>query len=201
MRLIRNSKMKISVRIWVIIALSAAFVIGVGMRIYAVNQEYPQTKLIKIEKNQYEIAENQVVMRVIDTKRFSQKALQRQYGAEITDLLNENGQEELSEHAVIAVTVLFQNNSKKAQVVDLTNIYLENVSYTNGIAPELFSMWNGTPKLEIKLKPGRTARKTLTYVIYRLQFSSWQWRQVTADMPFYLVDQERRYPERVCWKI
>lgn len=196
-----NSIKKLSVRTCISIILSVALVTGIGMRIYVVNREYPQTKLIKIEKDQYETVEHHVAMRVSGTRRFSQEALQKQYGADITDAINEEVQEDTTEYVILAVTVVFQNNSKKMRTVDLTNISLENVSYTNGIAPELFSLWNDTPELEFELKPGRTEKKTLTYIIYKLQFSEQQWKQVAADMPFYLVDQEQRYPKRVCWEI
>lgn len=184
--------MKKDIKIGVGIAL-LFMAIGVSIKIVQINREYPQVQKKVISVGEMAEMKTETYMKVKSAKWLSEKEAVEKYGAGFSDEMEEG-----YEYAIAEVTVELENRSGEEQGISLYEIYLETDTYCNGLAPEVMGSMEPPQEMEMTLPAGKKKEVTLGYVLYKLQFTDKQWKNLKS-MEFYLVNQ--RYPVKTKWRI
>lgn len=182
-----KKEIKISVGI-----IALAVLVGVGAKIFQINRKYPQVQKENVCFGENSEMKNGIYLKVVDSKLRSQEEAGKVYGE---DFLKE--MEEGYEYRVAEVNVELENRTEEEQMISLYDIYLETNTYCNGLAPEVFYNVESNQEMEITLSPNESLQETLGYVLYKVQFSEKQWKEMSSD-EFFLTNE--RYPVKKRWE-
>lgn len=175
------------------VAVVAACCIATTIKIIQINQTYPQVQIQNIEFGKKEEMKDNIYMQVKDTKWRTKAEAEEAYGEDFKKQMEEG-----VNYKTVEITVDLTNQSKKEQDLALYDIYVESDTYCNGLAPEVFACLSETQDMYISLSAGEEKEVTLGYVMYEMQFTGKQWKNLETS-PFYLANQ--RYPLKKRWAI
>lgn len=179
----------------IILIFGTLFFIGLAasfIRIYKVNAEYPNAKLLYIPVGNAKEVMDGINLSVISSKWLNENEAAEKYDKYIA-------QDKNNDTKVITIDVEMQNTTEKELKAPVYTIYIESdLHYSNGLDIERYMIDNLNQSAEITLKPKEKIKLTLVYSIYSNQFKKHQWDNIER-YNFFLVN--KRYPLKNCWEL
>lgn len=160
-----------------------------GQKIYAVNTRYPQAKIQYIPCGETREIKSGLTMRICKKEWLSGRDYIKKYGKAMDVTSDENSM-------ILLLDVEIRNPGDQENQMDLSELYLEEKGYSQGISLENFVEFNDG--MLVRLKPEEKTTAKLFYQLEREQFTEEQWKRIEQEN-FYLVNQ--RYPEKIEWYI
>jgi len=173
----------------VIIIVAVALVLG--LQLYTMNKQYPQAIVNTIAVKQEEKFIDGIMLSVNDYQWMNREEVELKYG--------ENLVSSEEESFSILVDIRIRNTTNTTICFPLYQIYIEKLGYCNGINAELFMECNPKhPNLQVEIDANKKMDYTLTYTLYKMQFSEKEWETI-KNKEFFIAGP--RYPVKNCWMI
>lgn len=172
----------------------AALVLSI-VRIYHINQQYPNPKVVNHALNE-SIRGGDTSLTVQNSELIDGNQLKKLVPEYQEEVINDDGSQLSGEQMrFLLVYIKLTNHTDETQMISLAQINATSLIWTNGIIYDLFVFLNpnkGNP-IQIELSPNQEMEVVLPYGLYSLQFKSEDWQNID-NQQFTLVLS--RYPTK-----
>ncbi|MBQ8489723.1 MAG: hypothetical protein IJ535_08055 [Pseudobutyrivibrio sp.] len=170
-------------------AIGLLIMLAVVFRIIWVNKQYPQVQYQDVVLGQ-EAKWNDCTLKINGGKILDKEQAIEEFGKGIIKDLDGT-----VDFRLIEVNATIKNTSDTNTVVYIYDLYIENLTYANGIAAEIQKLTD-TYRLDIDLKAKEEKQVKLCYVVYKNQFKKRDWNKMNLK-DFWITGEY--YPVKKRW--